>query len=211
LQTEDVVWPFVEKTIIFTHCGFDIMRRNGKLFAGDYIKGIESIAEYDGFLIHRSPNTTLWSLYHHLRYRKKIYKGAFGQFIKNKIIGIKPYFMFYHTWSNLTGNRTRYWHIVYESLRYDAGKVLKSILTEAGVRKIINRNIDRAVKFCQFENLQKLELQGFFYGRRAGKSLNKKALKFREGSMHTRFTIDEGKLIANEFSAIKKQLGINEL
>jgi hypothetical protein len=178
------------------------MRRNGKLFAGDYINGIKSIAGYDGFLMHRLPYPTLWSLYHHVRYRKGIYNGTFTQFIKNRIIGVEPYLVFYDTWYTEFNNMDHnYTMIYYESMPKYAAIYLRQILKKAGVKKIISKNINKAVKFCKFKNLQALEMKGFFHGRRAGTTKGKKGLKFRQGGVVEK--IRAANLICDEIEAVK--------
>jgi len=119
------------------------------------------------FLV-REPRDVIVSGFFHSSKRIKVYSDTISKFIRDHRYGMEKILTFYNIW-NKNKSKPAGFHLVrYEDLKKDAFNELKNIITFLGIDGIEDAAIKESVEFASFDNMQKLEKEGFFkekYGR----------------------------------------------
>jgi hypothetical protein len=135
-------------------------------------------------ILVRDPKDTIVSYYHQISKREDLFKGDISKFIRSKRFGIRKINKFLNTLFRIHQNNNNNLIISYEMLHEDTEGTLKKVLIMFGV-PINDKNIKKAVNFCKFENMQKMEKADKFINDRL-KTKNKKDInnfKTRKGKV----------------------------
>jgi hypothetical protein len=106
------------------------------------------------------------------------------EFVMHPEIGLACVIDFMNQWEPIVRGHERHLILRYEELRQDPMQALRSVVDFTGIA-LGDREIEEAVNFGSFDNLQKLERSGFF--NQGGMSLRKvrdgKSFKVRRGKI----------------------------
>ncbi len=110
----------------------------------------------------RDPRDVLVSFYFQATRRSDLFRGPISEFIRNEDFGIRRLLGFYEIWSAARNVPRDFLLVRYEDLHENAGTILRSALQLFGILNAEDEIIERAVQFAQFENMKKLEREGYF-------------------------------------------------
>ncbi len=136
------------------------------------------------FLV-RSIKDVLVSYYFHVTKRDNDFNGSISDFIRTEKYGVKRLVNFYNSWYESRNIPLEFMILRYEDMMYDSETNLIKTLKFLGLDNIDVNTIIKAVEFAKFENLKKLERDGFF-NRKAMKVVNKsddESYKMRKGKI----------------------------
>lgn len=136
------------------------------------------------FLV-RDPRDVIVSLFFHEKRRKKRYNGELSDFILRGVGDFDTIIQYYNIWADNRNKLNNFLIIRYEDLKKDLKKQLKKIINFIGVGGIKKKNINEAIKFASFKNMQKMEKENKF-------SVNR--LKPRDINDPESFKIRRGKI-----------------
>jgi hypothetical protein len=163
--------------LLFVHAG-DAMREPGeiKVDAADY-------ADRRVVLLARHPADVAVSRYHHLKHRsrdlarRKLAELPLDKFIWTEKGGIPSIVQYLNEWARLSARIVRY-----EDFLIEPGKTL-SALADAVRLDVTPEQIADAVDFGSFQNMKRLEREGYFTSSRLkpAKAGDEKSQKVRSG------------------------------
>ncbi len=113
------------------------------------------------FLI-RDPRDTVVSGFFHSTKRKNIFSGTISDFIRNNRHGIRKIVEFHKNWHKATEYLHNFLLIRYEDLQKNTFTEMKKILNFLEKSNISDEKIKETIEFAKFDNMQKLEKQGYF-------------------------------------------------
>jgi Sulfotransferase domain len=144
-------------------------------------------------LLVRDPRDVLTSGYFHALDRDQSFNGSLSEYIRHPYTGIDKLVIAHRRWNSFRRLSSSFLLQRYESFHRDAEGSFSQFLDFISV-PIDRSAIRTAVEFCSFENLQRLESEGYF-GTKAMKlrSGGVRSLKMREGLIggHTRHMSDD--------------------
>lgn len=143
----------------------------------------EEFANARVIFLTRSFEDTLVSAYHQAKFRKGLFDGTIGEFIRSDELGAKRLLSFYQIWASVRQTCSELHLVRYEDMHADTHLMLAKALRFAGVKEPNPVTVDKAVEFCAFENLQKLERNNYF---------SKKALQARDTEKIETYKFREG-------------------
>lgn len=112
-------------------------------------------------LLIRDPRDVAVSGYLMASRRRKLFYGTLSEFLRDERHGLEKVLHFNRTWYENRHRLADFLLVRYERLREDTRAVLERILAFTGQR-IAARAIDEAIEFCRFDNMQRLEREGYF-------------------------------------------------
>jgi len=111
----------------------------------------------------RDPRDTVVSFYYQARKRRGAYNGSISEFIRDERLGIDSVVDFMNVWAGyIKENPDRVLLISYEQLHMDTVNTVRRVLDFVNLGSVSDETIRSAVTFASFENLRKLETQGYF-------------------------------------------------
>jgi hypothetical protein len=113
------------------------------------------------FLV-RDPRDTVVSGYFQAVKRINVYNGPISEFIRDEKHGIEKILEFHHIWFNNRLIPKDFLSIRYEDMHADCISVLRKIMDFLQIRHISEDQLKESIQFAEFENMKKLERQGFF-------------------------------------------------
>jgi hypothetical protein len=164
--------------------------------------GVENFADFEDVLarkrvifLYRDPRDVVVSWFHHLSSRRKAFgrPSSFqGQRIPEKLTGavaLEPFWLpgvvgYMNKWLRRCRQVAHRHFVSYESMRADPEKALLGLLAFMQV-EIDPASVAEAVSFGRFENMSKLEREGFFAGGRlgGGDPVDPNSFKVRRGNV----------------------------
>ena len=110
----------------------------------------------------RDPRDTVVSAYFQMTKRHESYNGSISDFIRDDRYGIKKILKFHDIWYKNRHVPEGFTLVKYEDLHGDPFKVMKNLLEFLQVKSIDQNKLHRIIQFYQFNNMHKLEKQGYF-------------------------------------------------
>ena len=164
--------------------------------------GVETFADFEDVLarkrvifLYRDPRDVVVSWFHHLSSRRKAFgrPSSFqGQRIPDKLTGavaLEPFWLpgvvgYMNKWLQQCQKLPHHYFISYESIKADPEGALRGLLTFMQL-DVDAASLAEAVSFGRFENMSKLEREGFFAGGRlgGGDPVDPNSFKVRRGSV----------------------------
>lgn len=146
--------------ILFTHAGSEIdkrlKRKDFQFKIPLYVKGKKII------FLARDPRDTIVSFYYQATKRRRVYDGSISEFIRDDRLGIYRLIEFMNLWARYVRDNPNAIMVLYEDLHHDAKATLKRILAFIGLNDVGEDVLDDAVKFASFENMRRMEREGYF-------------------------------------------------
>lgn len=150
----------------YTHNGSDFMNyfdADGPRVAdAEFWRGKKVI------FLTRDIRDTLTSAYFHARWRANRFGGALSDFIRDRTTGAEKLLTAFNRWHQNRELASNHLHIRYEDMHADAATVLRRTLEFSGFQDLDETVIHRATKFCEADNMRKLEQKRFFRSSRLG-------------------------------------------
>lgn len=147
--------------LLFTHAG-DAMRGPEQIHVD-----AEDYAHARVVLLARHPGDVAVSRHHHLRHRsrgrarRRLAEQPLELFIWDEHGGIPSIVRFMNLWAELSRQRKDVGIVRYEDFLADPHATLKNLAAQVGL-KVTKADVDDAVDFAQFGNLQEREREGYF-------------------------------------------------
>ncbi|RMI26247.1 MAG: sulfotransferase domain-containing protein, partial [Calditrichaeota bacterium] len=113
-------------------------------------------------LLGRDVRDTLVSAYFQATRRIHVFEGTMSEFIRDERFGAIKMLTFYRYWYENREVPAAFLLLRYEELHRDTAGWLKKVLHFMGAGHIPEAIIDRAVEFCQFENMRRAEMENRF-------------------------------------------------
>jgi hypothetical protein len=113
-------------------------------------------------LLTRDPRDLLVSNYYQSTKRENVFAGNLSSFVKSDNHGIKKIQRFYSMWYEKVQHRANFFHLRYEELHRNPPQVLKVLLDFIGLEQVEEELIESAVSFASFENMKRMEREGYF-------------------------------------------------
>lgn len=108
----------------------------------------------------REPKDVMVSYYFHRKFRKSQYNGNISSFIKDPIWGIDRWIAFNEMWSD--DLPLNFLLIKYEDLHHSINVKIRDIIDFFCMGEITDDMIQKAIEFCSFENMQKMERKNIY-------------------------------------------------
>jgi len=159
---------------IYTHGGFSFKQN----YLNDILNDINSTI----FLLNRNIYDIVVSAYFHSKYRgelhyksnlNKLFKGNLSEYIRDKNLGIK----WILNWYKQVYSNNNIIELKYEKLLDSPLKSLKLILYKLSNEYVDDKILKEIIKYCKFENMQKLELENSIEGFSSKEILNKNDIR----------------------------------
>jgi len=113
------------------------------------------------FLV-RNLKDVLVSHYFHVTRREGDYTDTISDFIRSDRYGIKKILTFYNIWHENKNVPKEFMLLRYEDMHKNPGEVLARIMEFLGCSGIDDKIMRQAVEFASFNNMKKMEREGFF-------------------------------------------------
>jgi hypothetical protein len=110
----------------------------------------------------RDIRDTLTSAYFHALWRSNRFGGSLADFIRDRTTGAEKLLTALNRWHCNRELASNHLHIRYEDMHVDAASVLRGTLEFCGFQELDETIIRRAAKFCEADNMRKLEQKRFF-------------------------------------------------
>ncbi len=110
----------------------------------------------------RDPRDTVVSSYFQMTKRHESFNGTISDFIRDERYGIKKILKFHEIWNKNRHVPAGFKLIKYEDMHEDPLAVMKDLLEFLRVKKLDEDKLQRIIQFYQFNNMHKLEKQGYF-------------------------------------------------
>ncbi len=137
-------------------------------------------------LLIRDPRDVVVSGYLMASRRRKLFYGCLSDFLRDERHGLEKILHFNRTWYENRHRLADFQLVRYERLHEEPQAVLEQILRFVG-QQADAAAIEETIEFCRFENMQRLEREGYFqaeYGvLLSGDSDDPEALKTRRGKI----------------------------
>ena len=114
--------------------------------------------------LSREIKDTLVSAYYQATYRAGLFEGSLPEFIRSDLFGVRKIVEFYNVWLDHLSKIEHGLVISYEGLHKDPEDIVGKVLRFMEVNPIDPTLVSRAVNYCAFENMKRLERQGTFAG-----------------------------------------------
>jgi len=105
----------------------------------------------------REPKDVIVSYYFQVTKRYIRYNGTLSEFIRSDLYPLQKMLTFYNLWKKNKSVPLDYLLVKYEEMHSDPERVLEKVLKFMGENEIDYEIMREAIKYTQFENLQKLE------------------------------------------------------
>ncbi len=142
--------------------------------------------EYKVILLIRDPRDIVVSGYMMASRRRKLFYGSLSDFLRDERHGLEKILHFNRTWYESRSQLADFLLVRYERLHEEPQAVLERILRFTD-QQVDTAAIAETIEFCRFENMQRLEREGYFkseYGvLLSGDSDDPEALKTRRGKI----------------------------
>ncbi|MGM0531329.1 MAG: sulfotransferase domain-containing protein [Bacteroidota bacterium] len=125
----------------------------------------EDKAEYSNnriIFLARDPRDTVVSSYFQVTKRHQVYNGSISEFIRDDRYGIKKILKFHSIWDQNRHIPSDFKLIKYEDLHVAPFNVMKELLGFLKVHDIDEEKLRNIIWFYRFNNMHKLEKQGYF-------------------------------------------------
>ncbi|MEX0660705.1 MAG: sulfotransferase domain-containing protein [Candidatus Woykebacteria bacterium] len=110
------------------------------------------------FLV-RDPRDVIVSSFYQKKYRKQAYKGNIDELIFEEKGGLLSLLHFYNVWAKNYSVPKSFHLVHYEALKKEPFQELRSLLNFLSLEKISDESIHKAIEFCSFQNMRKMEKQ----------------------------------------------------
>ena len=117
--------------------------------------------------------------------RQPVFHGSLNEFIHRDIGGFDTIIEFYNIWAQNRNVPAGFLLVRYEDMKADTHKALRRTLDFLGMESISDEEVADAVEFASFENMRKMEVNGYF---------NSAILKPADKSDQTSFKTRKGKI-----------------
>ena len=121
--------------------------------------------EYAGkkvIFIVRDVKDVLVSSYFQATKRTHKFKGTLSDFIRSEKYGVKKVVTFYNIWQHNWHVPEEFLLLRYEEMHQNPADALARTLRVIGVEEIGSEILKQAVDFARFENMKKMEAEGYF-------------------------------------------------
>jgi hypothetical protein len=118
--------------------------------------------DIDVIFLIRDPKDVLVSSFFHATKRNQAFDGTLGEFIRSDEFGIRKILVFWQTWLASQTVPRSFELLRYEELHRDPFGTVRFILERIGANEISDSEVRAAVNFADFQNLKKLEREGWF-------------------------------------------------
>ncbi|MBN1868625.1 sulfotransferase domain-containing protein [Candidatus Sumerlaeota bacterium] len=136
-------------------------------------------------LLVRDPRDTIVSYYFECVHRQKAFEGTMSEFVRDATFGIPRIYGFYSEWERARNTPRGFLHLSYEKMHSAPETTLRQALDFLEVPGVGDDLVRRAVEFGEFENMKKLERDGFF---------GKRAMRPRDESDNETYKVRRGKV-----------------
>lgn len=113
-------------------------------------------------LLVRDPRAIVVSSFHHFSSRSKKFDGTLSEFIRNPRTGIEKILVAYTRWYEHSRKSEKFMVQSYEGMHANNRATLRNALSFIGVTEVNEDALEYALTLTKFENLRKLEQEGFF-------------------------------------------------
>ncbi len=113
-------------------------------------------------LIVRDIKDVLVSSYFQATRRTNKYQGSISDFIRSEKFGVRKVAAFYNTWHSNRHVPEEFLLLRYEEMHQNPADALARTLRVIGVEEIESDILKQAVDFARFENMKKMEAEGYF-------------------------------------------------
>lgn len=134
--------------------------------------------------VSRDIRDLMVSAYFHLHHRAGSYEGTLSEFIHREETGVRKALLARKRWHENLHEAESCLHVTYENMHKDPKAILLSVAEFAGL-PVDDGIAEKAVDFCQAENMRALEAANFFRhgSMNARGRANKEAAKVREAKV----------------------------
>jgi len=136
------------------------------------------------FLV-RDPRDVLVSTYFQKSRRNYNFTGTLAEYVRHPVGGIETIVRFYNIWAANRDVPRDFLLMTYEDLHRDTAGELRRLIEFLGIAGVDPATVDRAVEFCRFDNMRRLE---------AGNELGSPALAARDASDEETFKTRKGQV-----------------
>lgn len=157
---------------------------------GKYLVPARELARARLILLVRDPRDAFVSLYMQLVHRtretpERVKKQTPGELLRDRRYGIMAIIKTMNRWLREFAKRKNFTLLHYESLRSNPGESFRQLLETLGEKDIDPVALQRAISFSDFENMKKLETEGFFDSKilRSHNVSDPEAFKVRRGKV----------------------------
>ncbi len=113
-------------------------------------------------LLLREPKDTVVSGYFHSTRRKQVFNGSIDKFIRSPKHGVEKIVRFNTNWLKNKDIPKDFHLIIYENMQKDIYFEIKKLLKFLNIEDISDKKIKDVIAFTSFDNMQKLEKEGYF-------------------------------------------------
>jgi hypothetical protein len=136
----------------------------------------------------RDPRDTVVSSYFQVTNRHKDYNGSLKDFMRDDRFGIQKVLKFHEIWDRNRSVPKDFMVVRYEDLKADTFGAMKELLQFIRPGRVKEDKLRRVIDFYEFENMHKLEKQGYFRGTykgvlSPGDKNNQESYKTRKGKV----------------------------
>ena len=134
-------------------------------------------------LLVREPRDVVVSCFFQASRRLDSYAGDLSSFLREPRYGIRKVLTWYNIW-NENRHVPREFHLMrYEDIHAAPEKALRGALEFIGATELADEALERAVEFCRFDNMRRLETNSHFdtKGLQPGRSNDPESYKTRKG------------------------------
>ena len=110
----------------------------------------------------RDPRDTVVSAYFQMTKRHQDYDGSLSEFIRDDRYGIRKILRFHEIWYKNRDVPADFMVVKYEDLHSAPLDTMKALLDFLGRKRTDEQKLREIIGFYQFENMHKLEKQGYF-------------------------------------------------
>jgi len=115
-------------------------------------------------LLARDPKDVLVSGYFHARYRSKSFSGSISEYIRHPYTGIEKLLIAHQRWFDYSRTSRAFMLQRYEWFHDDLEGSVRNMIDFLGI-DFEPAALRAAMEFARFENMAKLELEGYFESR----------------------------------------------
>jgi hypothetical protein len=133
-----------------------------KIACGDLSRNKKKYKNKKVIFLVRDPRDTAVSGYFQAVKRIGVFNGSLSDFIRDEKHGIGKILLFHQIWFNNRQVPKDFLLIRYEDMHADCMAVMKKIMEFLQLRDINDDQLKESIQFAEFENMKKLERDGFF-------------------------------------------------
>ncbi len=110
----------------------------------------------------RDPRDTVVSAYFQVTKRHQTFDGSLSDFIRDERFGIEKILRFHQIWHENRSVPNDFTVVRYEDLHEAPLKTMRSLMDFLGRKNATDQKLQGVIDFYQFNNMQKLEREGYF-------------------------------------------------